>query len=113
MFLKIYLAKSGFWNTSIKNWGTVVCHQKRTKVAVVGGFHQLLEIQLPGKRKKWPPKGSLNGFKITKNALCLVNPHVQFWGLWRNVKKILLIRLSTKRFKLINKKCGFPLFYLR
>jgi len=66
MFLKIYLAKVDLEPHQLKI-GTVVATKKELKVAVVGGFINLLEIQLPGKRKM-ATKEVLNGLKLPKNA---------------------------------------------
>tara|TARA_R110000868_G_scaffold29420_7_gene109457 strand:+ start:18263 stop:19186 length:924 start_codon:yes stop_codon:yes gene_type:complete len=66
LFLKIYLAKMDLVPHQLKV-GTVVATKKELKVAVVGGFINLLEIQLPGKRKM-ATKEVLNGLKLLENA---------------------------------------------
>ncbi|MCM4173078.1 methionyl-tRNA formyltransferase [Arenibacter sp. TNZ] len=66
MFLKIYLAKVDLEPHQLII-GTVVATKKELKVAVVGGFINLLEIQLPGKRKM-ATKEVLNGLKLPENA---------------------------------------------
>jgi len=47
--------------------GTVVSDKNSVKVAVKGGYIELLALQLPGK-KKMDVKSLLNGFTFTKNA---------------------------------------------
>lgn len=66
MFLKIYLAKVDLEPHQLKI-GTVLATKKELKVAVMGGFINLLEIQLPGKRKM-ATKEVLNGLKLPENA---------------------------------------------
>ena len=66
LFLKIYLAKKDLEFHQLKI-GSIVATKKELKVAVMGGFINLLEIQLPGKRKM-ATKEVLNGLKLTKNA---------------------------------------------
>ena len=66
LFLKIYLAKMDLEPHQLKV-GTVVATKKELKVAVMGGFINLLEIQLPGKRKM-ATKEVLNGLKLLENA---------------------------------------------
>ncbi|MCM4152982.1 methionyl-tRNA formyltransferase [Arenibacter sp. N53] len=66
LFLKIYLAKKDLEPHRLKV-GSIVATKKELKVAVMGGFINLLEIQLPGKRKM-ATKEVLNGLKLTKNA---------------------------------------------
>ncbi len=46
---------------------TIVFDKKTMKIAVEGGFIELLEIQLPGKRKM-KTQDILNGIKLSKNA---------------------------------------------
>lgn len=46
---------------------TVIFDKKKLKIAVEGGFLQLLEIQLPGKRRM-KVQEVLNGFKLAPNA---------------------------------------------
>jgi len=66
LFLKIYLAKMDLEPHQLKV-GTVVATKKELKVAVAGGFINLLEIQLPGKRKMATIE-VLNGLKLLQNA---------------------------------------------
>lgn len=66
LFLKIYLAKMDLEPHQLKV-GTVVATKKELKVAVAGGFINLLEIQLPGKRKM-ATKEVLNGLNLLENA---------------------------------------------
>lgn len=47
--------------------GRVVCDKKELKVAVQEGFIQILEMQLPGKRRM-ETAAILNGLKLEKNA---------------------------------------------
>ena len=47
--------------------GTVAATKNELKVAVKGGYINLLEIQLPGKRKM-TTKEVLNGLKLAENA---------------------------------------------
>ena len=47
--------------------GTIVSDKNSVKVAVKGGYMELLVLQLPGK-KKMNVKALLNGFTFTKNA---------------------------------------------
>lgn len=47
--------------------GSIVFDKKELKVAVSGGFLNLLEIQLQGKRRM-PVRDVLNGLKLSKNA---------------------------------------------
>ena len=66
LFLKIYLAKMDLEPHQLKV-GTVVATKKELKVAVAGGFINLLEIQLTGKRKM-ATKEVLNGLNLLENA---------------------------------------------
>ncbi|MCK0145536.1 methionyl-tRNA formyltransferase [Arenibacter sp. F26102] len=66
LFLKIYLAKMDLEPHQLKV-GSIVVTKRELKVAVMGGFINLLEIQLPGKRKM-ATKEVLNGLKLTENA---------------------------------------------
>ncbi|MBC8768421.1 methionyl-tRNA formyltransferase [Arenibacter sp. BSSL-BM3] len=66
LFLKIYFTKMDLEPHQLKV-GSVVATKKELKVAVMGGYINLLEIQLPGKRKM-ATKEVLNGLKLTENA---------------------------------------------
>ncbi len=66
LFLKVYSAKMDLEEHHLKV-GSVVATKSELKVAVVGGFIHLLEIQLPGKRKM-STKEVLNGLKLTENV---------------------------------------------
>ncbi len=64
IFLKVYLvAFEEKWHSHKAK--TVFFDKKTIKVAVSGGFIQLLEIQLPGKRKM-KTQDALNGLKLEK-----------------------------------------------
>lgn len=65
-FLKIYGAsmEKVFHTEAV---GTVIANKNEMKVAVKDGFINLLEIQLPGKRRM-ETKEVLNGLKLKKNA---------------------------------------------
>lgn len=66
LFLKIYSAKLDLEPHQLKT-GTIVATKNELKVAAKDGFINLLEIQLPGKRKM-AAKEVLNGLKLAKNA---------------------------------------------
>ncbi|WP_405246797.1 methionyl-tRNA formyltransferase [Cellulophaga sp. Asnod2-G02] len=66
LFLKIYDAALLKEEHSIKV-KSVVFDKKTIKIAVTGGFIELLEIQLPGKRKMKTHE-VLNGLKLDENA---------------------------------------------
>ncbi|ASO07247.1 methionyl-tRNA formyltransferase [Arenibacter algicola] len=66
LFLKIYSAKMDLEPRQLKV-GTVAATKNELKVAVKGGYINLLEIQLPGKRKM-TTKEVLNGLKLAENA---------------------------------------------
>ncbi|MEQ8422973.1 MAG: methionyl-tRNA formyltransferase [Arenibacter algicola] len=66
LFLKIYSAKMDLEPHQLKV-GTVTATKNELKVAVKGGYINLLEIQLPGKRKM-TTKEVLNGLKLAENA---------------------------------------------
>ncbi len=66
IFLKIYSASKEIEKHNSKN-GRVVFDKKEMKVAVNGGFINLLEIQLPGKRKM-NTSDVLNGIKLDENS---------------------------------------------
>ncbi|WP_024480523.1 methionyl-tRNA formyltransferase [Cellulophaga baltica] len=66
LFLKIYDATLLKEEHSTKA-KTVVFDKKTIKIAVTGGFIELLEIQLPGKRKMKTHE-VLNGLKLDENA---------------------------------------------
>ncbi len=53
-----------------QNSGKVIADKNQIKIAVKNGYLQLLEIQLPGKRKM-TTKEVLNGFSISKEAYVL------------------------------------------
>lgn len=65
-FLKIYRAKQEFENHTHKV-GTLICDKKTMKVAVQNGYINLIEIQLPGKRKMKVTE-ALNGLSLTQEA---------------------------------------------
>ncbi|MBT8238715.1 MAG: methionyl-tRNA formyltransferase [Croceitalea sp.] len=65
-FLKIYRAKQEFENHTNKV-GTLICDKKTMKVAVQNGYINLIEIQLPGKRKMKVTE-ALNGLSLTQEA---------------------------------------------
>ncbi len=67
IFLKIYNAKKELDATHQLQPGTVIKSKNELKIAVTGGFINLLEIQLPGKRKM-KTKDVLNGLKMSKTA---------------------------------------------
>ncbi|PCJ95032.1 MAG: methionyl-tRNA formyltransferase [Flavobacteriaceae bacterium] len=69
MPVKIYKATKELEEHTIKN-GILVATKKDLKVAVQGGFINLLEIQLPGKRKM-AVKEVLNGLKLSEKAYVL------------------------------------------
>ncbi|MCK0189088.1 methionyl-tRNA formyltransferase [Arenibacter sp. F20364] len=66
LFLKIYSAKMDLEPHQLKV-GNIADTKNELKVAVKGGFINLLEIQLPGKRKM-TTKEVLNGLKLAENA---------------------------------------------
>ncbi|MBT8300292.1 MAG: methionyl-tRNA formyltransferase, partial [Maribacter sp.] len=66
VFLKVYRANKEKKVHKLKN-GQIIYSKKEMKVAVKGGFINLLEIQLPGKRKM-EIQDVLNGIKLTKTA---------------------------------------------
>jgi len=66
IFLKIYQATKEYDDHLLKI-GTVLFSKKEMKVAVLGGYIQLLEIQLPGKRKMQTNE-VLNGLNLSKSA---------------------------------------------
>tara|TARA_R110000868_G_scaffold145181_4_gene365309 strand:+ start:95215 stop:96138 length:924 start_codon:yes stop_codon:yes gene_type:complete len=66
LFLKVYEVAIEKEKHSYKT-KTVVFDKKTIKIAVEGGFIQLLEIQLPGKRKM-KTQDVLNGLKLDQNA---------------------------------------------
>ena len=66
IFLKIYKVNKEVRKHDLTN-GQVVFNKKELKVAVMGGFIGLLEIQLPGKRKM-EIRDVLNGLKLAKSA---------------------------------------------
>ncbi|QWX84896.1 methionyl-tRNA formyltransferase [Cellulophaga sp. HaHaR_3_176] len=66
LFLKIYDVAMEKENHSLKT-KTIIFDKKTIKVVVAGGYIQLLEIQLPGKRKM-KTQDVLNGLKLEKNA---------------------------------------------
>ena len=66
LFLKIYSAKKDLEQHQLKI-GTIAFTKNELKVAVKGGYINLLEIQLPGKRKM-TTKEVLNGLKLAKNT---------------------------------------------
>lgn len=65
-FLKIYGASMEKTPHNEKT-GSILAHKNELKVAVKDGFVNLLEIQLPGKRRM-ETKEVLNGLKLKKNA---------------------------------------------
>ncbi len=66
IFLKIY-AISKTEEIHTYKFGQLIFNKKEIKVAVKNGFINLLEIQLPGKRKM-KTNDVLNGLKLEKNA---------------------------------------------
>lgn len=66
IFLKIYSVSKEIEEHNHKN-GKVVFDKKEMKVAVDGGYINLLEIQLPGKRKM-KTSDVLNGIKLDENS---------------------------------------------
>jgi methionyl-tRNA formyltransferase len=66
LFLKIYAAKKDLEPHKLPV-GTIVTNKSELKVAVEGGYLNLMEIQLPGKRKM-TTKEVLNGLKLAENA---------------------------------------------
>ena len=66
LFLKIYAAEKEREDHDLKP-GALLATKKELKVAVKGGYINLLEIQLPGKRKMFT-KEVLNGLKLAENA---------------------------------------------
>lgn len=66
LFLKIYAAEKEKEEHQLK-LGTILATKKELKVAVKGGYLNLLEIQLPGKRKMYT-KEVINGLKLAENA---------------------------------------------
>ena len=67
--LKIYRAKKEIVAHS-SEIGELVADKKTLKVAVENGFLNLLEVQLPGKRKM-DVQSLLNGFQLKKGAKLL------------------------------------------
>lgn len=67
MNVKVYDAKWIEENHNLKT-GAIVSTKNVLKVAVASGFIELLELQLPGK-KKMSSKEILNGIKFSENAL--------------------------------------------
>ncbi|HLT50618.1 MAG TPA: hypothetical protein VKZ93_01610, partial [Arenibacter sp.] len=65
-FLKIYGASMEKIPHNEKT-GSILAHKNELKVAVKDGYVNLLEIQLPGKRRM-ETKEVLNGLKLKKNA---------------------------------------------
>lgn len=66
LFIKIYSVTKALEKHQLKI-GTLVFDKKELKVAVENGFINLLEIQLPGKRKM-KSSDVLNGLKLDENA---------------------------------------------
>ena len=66
LFLKVYSAEKDLEQHQLKV-GTIAVTKNELKIAVKGGYINLLEIQLPGKRKM-TTKEVLNGLKLSKNA---------------------------------------------
>lgn len=66
LFLKIYLATKEELRHQEKV-GAIISNKNELKVAVKNGYINLLEIQLPGKRRM-TTKEVLNGLKLDKNA---------------------------------------------
>ena len=66
IFLKIYSASKEIENHEHQN-GLLIFNKKKMKVAVKGGFINLLEIQLPGKRKM-STNDVLNGLNLSDLA---------------------------------------------
>ena len=66
IFLKIYSASKEIENHEHRN-GQIIFNKKEMKVAVKGGFINLLEIQLPGKRKM-ATNDVLNGLNLSNLA---------------------------------------------
>ncbi|WP_394972366.1 methionyl-tRNA formyltransferase [uncultured Croceitalea sp.] len=64
--LKIYKAEIEYENHSL-NSGTLIATKKTIKIAVKDGYLNLLEIQLPGKRKMKTHE-VLNGLQLSKKA---------------------------------------------
>ena len=52
------------------DWGTLLRESKSLKVACKGGFIEIIEIKLPGKRKM-KVSDLLNGFKLEADAKLL------------------------------------------
>lgn len=69
MPLKIFMVSKELEQHDLKN-GTIISTKTELKVAVTNGYINLLEIQLPGKRKM-KVKEVLNGFSVSKNAYLL------------------------------------------
>ncbi len=67
IFLKIYAVKKEEDQTHNLKPGTIIFTKKELKVAVRGGYIELLEIQLPGKRKMKTSE-VLNGLNLLKSA---------------------------------------------
>ena len=67
MNVKVYDAKWIEENHNLKT-GAIVSTKNVLKVAVASGFIELLELQLPGKKKMFS-KEILNGIKFSENAL--------------------------------------------
>lgn len=67
IFLKIYAVKKEEDHTHNLKPGTIIFTKKELKVAVRGGYIELLEIQLPGKRKMKTSE-VLNGLNLLKSA---------------------------------------------
>lgn len=66
LFLKIYTATMEVEDHNLKI-GSLLFNKSQIKVAVKGGFLDLIEIQLPGKRKM-TTKEVLNGLKLKNEA---------------------------------------------
>ncbi|MBU2997330.1 methionyl-tRNA formyltransferase [Cellulophaga baltica] len=66
LFLKVYQVEIEKTTHDFK-LKSVIFDKKTIKIAVEGGFVQLLEIQLPGKRKM-KTQDVLNGLKLSENA---------------------------------------------
>ena len=67
IFLKIYDVKKEVDTTQQLKPGSVLSSKNELKIAVSGGYINLIEIQLPGKRKM-QTKDVLNGLKLSKTA---------------------------------------------
>ncbi len=69
IYLKIYSATYTNEAHTLQT-GRILCDKKRIHIAVPGGYIDLLEIQLPGKRKMQVQE-VLNGLKVAPNAYVL------------------------------------------